>query len=191
MKRPCRHAFAMAQSTAAPKPLSPRSHPTQMISFYGIFAAGFATRPLGALIFGWISDRYSRKTALMLSIVLMSIPTALVGCLPTYQTVGAAVSLLTCIIILPCACSDPVGTVIPCSLKRVHPGGPEALAVGHVRHRAYCCYPADSLQAGIAAPLLLAAIRVLQGFAVGGEFTSTMVRRGEGVWAWGRGRPQG
>lgn len=86
-----------------------------MISFYGIFAAGFATRPLGALIFGWISDRYSRKTALMLSIVLMSIPTALVGCLPTYQT------------------------------------------------------------AGIAAPLLLAAIRVLQGFAVGGEFTSTMV----------------
>ncbi len=70
-----------------------------MISFYGIFAAGFATRPLGALIFGWISDRYSRKTALMLSIVLMSIPTALVGCLPTYQTVGVAVSLVTCMLI--------------------------------------------------------------------------------------------
>lgn len=60
----------------------------QMIAFYGVFAAGFATRPLGALVFGIISDRYSRKTALMLSIVVMSIPTALVGCLPTYQQVG-------------------------------------------------------------------------------------------------------
>ncbi|KXZ52077.1 hypothetical protein GPECTOR_10g1100 [Gonium pectorale] len=57
----------------------------QMIAFYGVFAAGFATRPLGALFFGYISDRYSRKNALMLSIILMSIPTALVGCLPTYK----------------------------------------------------------------------------------------------------------
>ncbi len=58
---------------------------------------------------------------------------------------------------------------------------------GHVRHRTYRCHLAGSLQAGVAAPLLLAAIRVLQGFAVGGEFTSTMVRRGEAAWAWGVG----
>ena len=57
---------------------------------YGIFAAGFVTRPLGALLFGWIGDRYSRKTALLASIYLMSVPTFLMGCLPTYSQVGLA-----------------------------------------------------------------------------------------------------
>lgn len=59
-----------------------------LIKTYGIFFAGFLTRPLGGILFGYIGDVYGRKKALMLSIYLMAIPTALIGCLPTYASVG-------------------------------------------------------------------------------------------------------
>ncbi len=52
------------------------------------FAAGFATRPLGALIFGRIGDRLGRKATFLITIVLMGASTFLVGVLPTYAQVG-------------------------------------------------------------------------------------------------------
>jgi MFS family permease len=52
------------------------------------FAAGFATRPLGALIFGRIGDRLGRKATFLITIVLMGSATFLVGLLPTYAQVG-------------------------------------------------------------------------------------------------------
>eukprot|EP00955_Chlamydomonas_euryale_P074381 362013-Chlamydomonas_euryale.AAC.3 len=57
------------------------------VGVYGIFAAGFFTRPLGALLFGWIGDAVSRKAALLASIYGMAVPTFLMGCLPTYEQV--------------------------------------------------------------------------------------------------------
>ena len=76
------------QSARQGRPVPPPA--TYPVQVYGIFAAGFVTRPLGALLFGWIGDRYSRKTALLASIYLMSVPTFLMGCLPTYSQVGLA-----------------------------------------------------------------------------------------------------
>jgi len=61
---------------------------------YGVFAAGFIARPIGAVIFGYIGDRWGRKTALLLSIYLMAIPTALIGMLPTYETIGVWAGIL-------------------------------------------------------------------------------------------------
>jgi len=52
------------------------------------FAAGFATRPLGALIFGRIGDRLGRKATFLITIVLMGAATFLVGLLPGYAQVG-------------------------------------------------------------------------------------------------------
>lgn len=43
---------------------------------------------VGALLFGYIGDRYGAKRALELSLFLMAIPTFLIGCLPTYNQVG-------------------------------------------------------------------------------------------------------
>jgi MFS family permease len=52
------------------------------------FAAGFATRPLGALIFGRIGDRLGRKATFLITIVLMGSATFLVGLLPGYAQAG-------------------------------------------------------------------------------------------------------
>jgi len=59
-----------------------------LIATFGIFAAGFLMRPLGGIFFGYIGDKYGRKSALSLSILLMAIPTACIGLLPTYETIG-------------------------------------------------------------------------------------------------------
>lgn len=59
---------------------------------------GFLTRPLGAFVFGRIGDKYGRKTALILSIYVMCIPTVLVGCLPTYYQAGIVAPVLLCIL---------------------------------------------------------------------------------------------
>lgn len=66
----------------------------QWLYTYGIFAAGFLTRPLGAVLFGYLGDRYGRKFSLALSMFMMGIPTALMGMLPTYQTIGIMAPVL-------------------------------------------------------------------------------------------------
>src|ERR1700736_5338395 len=55
---------------------------------YSVFAIGFLVRPLGAIIFGHIGDTYGRKTALVISSFIMSIPTVLIGFLPNYECIG-------------------------------------------------------------------------------------------------------
>jgi len=71
---------------------------TSMIATFGVFATGFLTRPIGALIFGHIGDKYSRKTALSFSIILMSFPTSLIGLLPSYLEIGILAPLALIII---------------------------------------------------------------------------------------------
>ena len=52
------------------------------------FAAGFAVRPFGAIIFGRLGDLSGRKYTFLITIVIMGVATALVGMLPTYEQVG-------------------------------------------------------------------------------------------------------
>ena len=54
----------------------------------GSFAAGFAFRPLGALIFGRIGDRSGRKGAFLVTVVMMGAATFAIGLLPTYRQAG-------------------------------------------------------------------------------------------------------
>lgn len=58
------------------------------------FAAGFISRPLGAVLFGRIGDKFGRKKALVSSMILMAIPTGCIGLLPTYEMVGVAAPLM-------------------------------------------------------------------------------------------------
>ena len=59
-----------------------------LIAALGLFAAGFAFRPLGAIIFGVIGDRLGRKGAFLATVSLMGGATFLIGLLPTYATAG-------------------------------------------------------------------------------------------------------
>ncbi|MFL6774383.1 MAG: MFS transporter [Sphingomicrobium sp.] len=64
--------------------------PTQaLIAALALFAAGFAFRPLGALIFGVIGDRFGRKGAFLITVSLMGGATFLIGLLPTYAQAGS------------------------------------------------------------------------------------------------------
>jgi MHS family proline/betaine transporter-like MFS transporter len=68
-----------------------------LIWFFGVFALAYLVRPIGALTFAYVGDRYGRKKALAFSVLLMAIPTTLIGILPTYESIGiwAPILLIT------------------------------------------------------------------------------------------------
>ena len=94
----------------------PSSDPaSSLIGAFGAFAAGFLVRPLGGMVFGRIGDLAGRQRALQLSVMVMAVPTVLLGLLPTHQ------------------------------------------------------------QIGIAAPIAVVLLRIVQGLSVGGEYTSSVI----------------
>ena len=93
-----------------------------------LFGAGFAFRPIGALVFGRIGDRVGRKGAFLVTVVLMGGATVAIGLLPTYS------------------------------------------------------------QVGILAPALLVLMRILQGFALGGEYGGAAIYVAEHAPPGARGR---
>lgn len=58
------------------------------------FAAGFAVRPFGAIVFGRLGDMIGRKHTFLITIVIMGISTAVVGFLPGYATIGVAAPII-------------------------------------------------------------------------------------------------
>jgi MHS family proline/betaine transporter-like MFS transporter len=65
-----------------------------LLAAFGVFAAGFLMRPVGAVLFGHIGDNWSRERALSLSVLAMAVPTFLIGVIPDYQQIGVTASVL-------------------------------------------------------------------------------------------------
>ena len=65
-----------------------------VLAAFAVFSVSFFMRPLGALIFSAIGDRFGRKKALSLSMLGMAIPTAAIGLLPAYADIGYAATAL-------------------------------------------------------------------------------------------------
>ncbi|SFS72204.1 MFS transporter [Saccharopolyspora flava] len=65
-------------------------------AFLGLatFAVGFLFTPLGALLFGWIGDRWGRRFSLLLTFAVMGSATLLMGLLPSYLAIGITAPLL-------------------------------------------------------------------------------------------------
>lgn len=98
------------------------------IAALALFGAGFAFRPLGALVFGRIGDQTGRKGAFLVTVTLMGAATVAIGLLPSYAT------------------------------------------------------------AGLIAPILLILMRILQGFALGGEYGGAAIYVAEHAHGNARGR---
>lgn len=86
-----------------------------LLASYGVLAIGMLMRPVGGVLFGIIGDRISRRMALQISVVMIALPTLIIGLLPTYEIIG------------------------------------------------------------VAAPIILVALRMVQGLSVGGEYSSSIV----------------
>ena len=91
--------FIYAQAAAfvfAPlffEPLGSESTLAQVISWATI-GISFLFRPLGAVIAGHLGDKYGRKSVLVATLFGMGLATALIGLLPTYETIGVAAPVL-------------------------------------------------------------------------------------------------
>ena len=75
----------------------PGNERAALLASLATFGAGFGVRPLGALVFGRIGDLIGRKYTFLVTIVTMGLSTALIGFLPTYESIGllAPLALVT------------------------------------------------------------------------------------------------
>ena len=77
----------------------PPDNPTwALLGALGAYAAGFLVRPFGALFFGRLGDLVGRKYTFLITIMVMGISTFLVGCLPSYASIGTLAPFLLLII---------------------------------------------------------------------------------------------
>ena len=73
----------------------PADDPTaSLLAAFGVFAIGYAARPLGGIILGHIGDRMGRKPALILSVMMMGAGTTAIGVLPTHAELGTTAAVL-------------------------------------------------------------------------------------------------
>lgn len=67
---------------------------TSLLLSFSIFGAAMVARPIGAVVFGHFGDRFGRKATLVASLLTMGVATILIGCLPTFNDIGAWAAVL-------------------------------------------------------------------------------------------------
>ncbi|MDI4234597.1 MFS transporter [Bradyrhizobium sp. Arg237L] len=72
----------------------PGNETAAFLASLATFGAGFAVRPLGALVFGRLGDMVGRKYTFLITILIMGLSTAAVGLLPTYAQIGMLAPVL-------------------------------------------------------------------------------------------------
>src|SRR5438094_6699539 len=72
-----------------------KGHPVAaFLSTVAIFSVGFLIRPLGAFVFGWLGDKVGRKYTFIVTLTGMGVATALIGFVPSYQSIGLAAAFI-------------------------------------------------------------------------------------------------
>lgn len=92
------YLFGMLSTTISAQ-FFPKDNPTAgLLSTLAIFAAGFIVRPFGALVFGRLGDLVGRKYTFLLTLILMGGSTFLIGCVPSYETIGIAAPIIVLVL---------------------------------------------------------------------------------------------
>jgi metabolite-proton symporter len=121
--------YGTAAALVFPTVFFPHLSPaTAAIASMGTFATAFVSQPLGAVVFGHFGDRLGRKKTLVATLLIMALPTAAIGLVPSTAAIG------------------------------------------------------------VAAPVILVGLRLLQGFALGGEWAGSALLGAEYAPAAKRGR---
>lgn len=81
--------YGVLSATVFPKLFFPSLDPTTgLLASLATFGVGLAARPLGAVICGYLGDKYGRRMLLMITVTIMGMSSFLMGLLPTYAHVG-------------------------------------------------------------------------------------------------------
>jgi metabolite-proton symporter len=87
--------YGTAAALVFPAVFFPHLGPTlATVASMGTFAAAFLSRPLGAVVFGYLGDRLGRKKALVATLLIMALSTVTVGVVPGTATIGVAAPLI-------------------------------------------------------------------------------------------------
>lgn len=65
-----------------------------LASTFGVFAIGYVSRPLGAIVLSSLGDRFGRRGVFLLSVLVMSAATIGIGLIPSYESIGVAAPIL-------------------------------------------------------------------------------------------------
>jgi MHS family proline/betaine transporter-like MFS transporter len=90
--------YGFLAATIAVEFFPPTNLPAQVLSTIAVFAIGFIIRPIGGIIFGSRADKIGRRPVLIITVLLMSGATFLVGVLPPFSTIGFFAPLLLLIL---------------------------------------------------------------------------------------------
>jgi metabolite-proton symporter len=89
------YIYAMAAVLVFPTLFFPKEDPaTAVLNSFATFALAFIARPIGSALFGHFGDRIGRKATLVTALLTMGVSTVLIGCLPTYASIGVAAPAL-------------------------------------------------------------------------------------------------
>lgn len=67
---------------------------TSLLISVSVFGVGFVMRPVGSIVIGSFADRHGRKTAMLVTIVIMALGSAVIGFAPPFSSIGIAAPLL-------------------------------------------------------------------------------------------------
>src|SRR5579862_7659345 len=86
--------YAFVAITIAKKFFPAGNDASALLATFAAFGIGFVARPLGGIVIGRVGDLRGRKTALVLTILLMAAGTTLIGLIPSYASIGIAAPAL-------------------------------------------------------------------------------------------------
>ena len=118
----------------------------RLLQTFGIFAAGYLARPLGGVVMAHFGDVLGRKRMFSLSILLMTVPTLIMGLLPTYEQIGIFAPLM--LLLMRIIQGAAIGGEVP---------GAWVFVAEHVpaRHVGYAC---GTMTCGLTAGILLGSL---------------------------------